>query len=109
MFPESTTMSLLSLLPSVSCLSPLHTLQHIRADMISRKLFLYIIVVIIIFYVSTPEKSQVTMDEEQFKSESFQRAYQYIRRHAQGADLDAFFYRGIPEGTPEDSLKHILK
>ena len=61
-------------------------------------------------YLSHVDKSLVLMDSEEFKGDTYQRVYQYIRRFAAGSDLNAFsFQGGTVEGSPEDCLKLLLK
>jgi hypothetical protein len=57
------------------------------------------------------DKSLVLMDSEEFKSSSYQRVYQYLRRFAAGSDLNVFSFRETakPEGTPENCLDLLLK
>ena len=49
------------------------------------------------------------MDLEEFRSPSYQRVYQYLRRHTMGSNLDAFAYTGLIEGEPKDCLHMILQ
>ena len=48
------------------------------------------------------------MDEEEFRSSTFQRVYQYLRRHIAKYDLDDFLYTGSVEGNPADCLYLLL-
>lgn len=49
------------------------------------------------------------MDEEEFRSETFQRPFQYLKRFFQNQNLDAFQYvQGTVEGTPGQCLQHLL-
>ena len=48
------------------------------------------------------------MDEEEFRSLSFQRAYQYLRRHIAKYSLDDFTFTGAAEGTAYDCLYLLL-
>ena len=53
---------------------------------------------------------QIAMDKDEFGSESFQRVYQYLRRHTAGANMDRFSYtKGSIEGNPCDCLQTILR
>ena len=55
-------------------------------------------------------KSSIVMDGEEFKSEAYQRVYQYLRRHVMNHNLDQFSYsKGSIEGSPSDCLQVILK
>ncbi len=49
------------------------------------------------------------MNDEEFKSNSYQRVYQYIRRFTAKQNLDSFYFNECVEGTPKDCLKIILK
>ncbi len=49
------------------------------------------------------------MDEGEFRSASYQRVYQYIRRHTAGFSLDNFSYNGQVEGTPEECVQLLLR
>ena len=53
--------------------------------------------------------SFVLMDQKEFGSDSYQRVYQYIRRHMNYENLDAFSYAGILEGSPHDCLDLLLR
>ena len=55
------------------------------------------------------DKSVVVMDDEEFKSNSYQRVYQYIRRFTTKQNLDSFSFNGCVEGTPQDCLEIILQ
>uniref|UniRef100_A0A670HUU1 RING-type E3 ubiquitin transferase n=1 Tax=Podarcis muralis TaxID=64176 RepID=A0A670HUU1_PODMU len=49
------------------------------------------------------------IDQEVFRSEAFQRPYQYLRRSSRGDCLDTFQYKeGSVEGTPEECLQMLL-
>ncbi|CAH6776517.1 Rnf213 [Phodopus roborovskii] len=49
------------------------------------------------------------MDLVEFRSEAFQRPYQYLRRFHQSQNLDTFQYEnGSVEGSPEECLQHFL-
>ncbi|XP_053516781.1 E3 ubiquitin-protein ligase RNF213 [Artibeus jamaicensis] len=49
------------------------------------------------------------MDQEEFRSETFQRPFQYLKRFHQKQDLDAFRYQGgRVEGTPGECIQHLL-
>ncbi|XP_071951998.1 E3 ubiquitin-protein ligase rnf213-alpha-like [Antedon mediterranea] len=49
------------------------------------------------------------MDDQLFKSSSFQRPYHYLRGLDQGAHLDAFMYRGRASGTHTECLDTLLR
>uniref|UniRef100_A0A4X1UID3 E3 ubiquitin-protein ligase RNF213 n=1 Tax=Sus scrofa TaxID=9823 RepID=A0A4X1UID3_PIG len=49
------------------------------------------------------------MDEQVFRSETFQRPYQYLRRFHQKENLDLFRYQeGSVEGSPGECIQHLL-
>ncbi|XP_006886389.1 PREDICTED: E3 ubiquitin-protein ligase RNF213 [Elephantulus edwardii] len=49
------------------------------------------------------------MDPTEFRSETFQRPYQYLKRFYQNQNLDMFQYQeGVVEDTPEECLQHLL-
>ena len=53
---------------------------------------------------------RIVMDKKEFESGTFQRVYQYLRRHAAGNNLDRYSYtRGSVEGTPQDCLQILLR
>ncbi|XP_013361468.1 PREDICTED: E3 ubiquitin-protein ligase RNF213 isoform X2 [Chinchilla lanigera] len=59
----------------------------------------------------TPKRRhrQPRMDEREFRSETFQRPYQYLRRFHHKQNLDTFQYQeGSVEGTPEECIQHLL-
>ncbi|XP_016095221.1 E3 ubiquitin-protein ligase rnf213-alpha-like isoform X1 [Sinocyclocheilus grahami] len=47
------------------------------------------------------------MDDQEFKSEAYQRPYQYLHRFYNGVNLDAFMYQGI-EGTHVECLQMLF-
>ena len=53
--------------------------------------------------------SQVLIDEKEFKSCSFQRAVQYLKRTIDGVPLDSFAYTSTIEGTPKQGLTILLR
>lgn len=53
--------------------------------------------------------SLVLMDDLEFKSDPYQRVYQYIRRHTAGQNLDLFCFSGAIEGTMPDCLQLLLQ
>ena len=55
------------------------------------------------------DPSQIGIDNNEFRSSTFQRVYQYLRRHASGQKLDQFRYQKNVEGTTTDCLHHFLK
>ena len=44
-----------------------------------------------------------------FRGTTFQRVYQYLRRHAENADLDNFTFQGRTEGTTTDCLNLFIQ
>ena len=56
------------------------------------------------------DSSLVVMDDIEFKSEPFQRVFQYLRHYSNGSNLDSFcFNKYQVEGPVEDCLKMILQ
>lgn len=56
------------------------------------------------------DRSLVSMDKEEYISESYQRAHQYIWHHDSEDNLDNFDFDGTTfKGTQEDSLDLILE
>ena len=53
--------------------------------------------------------SKIGMDDQEFHSATFQRVYQYLRRHIANMNLDHFQYQTTSEGTPDDCLKLFLQ
>ncbi len=49
------------------------------------------------------------MDDEEFKSNSYQRVYQYIRQFIAKQNLDSFSFNECVEETPQDCLEIILQ
>ncbi|XP_053149440.1 E3 ubiquitin-protein ligase RNF213 [Hemicordylus capensis] len=55
------------------------------------------------------DSSDPGMDQEAFRSEAFQRPFQYLRRSNRNENLDTFKYKeGSVEGTPEECLQLFL-
>ncbi len=49
------------------------------------------------------------MDQNEFKSQMFQRVFQYLRRHIGRLELDSFHYQlGSVESTPKACLEVLL-
>jgi hypothetical protein len=85
--PEHLTLQVLEMLPTVTCVTPKIALSLMSRD-------------------ETDLRDRIAMDEKEFKNETLQRVYQYLRRHAAGNNLDLFSYKsGIIEGTPQDCLE----
>ena len=59
--------------------------------------------------MSTPAPGRILMDLGEFRSATFQRVYQYLRRHLEAINLDTFSYLGTVEGNPADCLKTVLQ
>uniref|UniRef100_A0A8D2D6D2 E3 ubiquitin-protein ligase RNF213 n=1 Tax=Sciurus vulgaris TaxID=55149 RepID=A0A8D2D6D2_SCIVU len=58
-----------------------------------------------------PERNFVEpgMDQREFRSATFQRPYQYLKRFHQKQNLDTFQYQeGSVEGTPGECIQHLL-
>lgn len=49
------------------------------------------------------------MDDVEFRSDPYQRVYQYIRRFDNGCQLDAFSYCQNVEGTKQDCVQLLLR
>ncbi|XP_055448252.1 E3 ubiquitin-protein ligase RNF213 isoform X2 [Psammomys obesus] len=65
----------------------------------------------VIYMELTPGRSHTEpgMDPLEFRSEAFQRPYQYLKRFHQNQNLDTFQYEeGSVEGSPEECLQHLL-
>lgn len=53
---------------------------------------------------------QILVDQGNFRSSSFQRVFQYLRRFTAGANLDSFFYtEGEVDGTPRECVEQLLR
>ena len=91
LLPEHLTLQVLEMLPIVHCVSPKTALSLMSRD-------------------EADTGSRVLMDEKEFESETYQRVYQYLRRHTANSNLDKFFYhRGSVEGSPQDCLETYFK
>ena len=56
------------------------------------------------------ESSLIVMDDGVFKSEPYQRVFQYLRCFTRGANLDSFHFRKCEvEGPAQDCLQMILE
>ena len=81
---------MLEILPSVNCVKPKYALLLMTRDIL--------------------DGGVVVMDKDEFRSEAFQRVYQYLRRHTAKTNLDSFSYsKGSVEGSPHDCLQIILR
>ena len=88
--PEHLTLQVLEMLPTVDCVKP-----KVAFSLMSRD--------------GTDFGDRLVMDQGEFESETFQRVYQYLRRHAAGSNIDTFsYFRGTIEGTPHDCLQSFL-
>ena len=88
--PERFTLTVLDMLPSVNCVTPKRALSLTKCD--------------------TKDLSNILMDGGEFMSESVQRVYQYLRRHAANYNLDRFSYsQGSVEESPFDCLQIVLR
>lgn len=99
------TVDLLSLFPTVKCISPRLAMKTsilgIHMEILSNQHFPLLFCV---------DLSQIGMDDGEFKSSMFQRVYQYLKRHDSSPNLlDQFRYEGKIEGNITDCLQHILK
>jgi len=86
----TSTLSLVSLLPTVECISPQEVLMHLKSGKAS-------------------SEDKVLMDQKEFQSASYQRVYQYLKRHDAGENLDDFIYQSSIEDTPSDCLDIICR
>ncbi|XP_056587886.1 E3 ubiquitin-protein ligase rnf213-alpha-like [Triplophysa dalaica] len=57
--------------------------------------------------LSLMEEDDPLMDDQEFKSEAFQRPYQYLQRFYNNVSLDSFVYQGI-EGTHVECLQMLF-
>ena len=48
------------------------------------------------------------MDDEEFRSSTFQRVYQYLRRHIAKYNLDEYSFTGVVEGSAADCMFLLL-
>ena len=88
--PERFTLSVLELLPSVNAVKP-----KMALSLMSREV---------------QNVQRILMDEDEFKSDTYQRVYQYLRRHVKNSNLSVFTYsQGNIEGTPQDCLNILLR
>ena len=110
-FPESKTMSLMKLMPCVSCLSPHEMLDCLEAEdmCMSAKEYFTSNSHGLFIYIADISHSLVLMDDREFKGAPFQRVYQYIRRYTYGKNLDGFSFSSKIEGTAEDYLELLLQ
>ena len=91
LLPEHFTLQVLEMLPAVHCVSPKTTLSLMAHD-------------------EADTGSRILMDQKEFESETYQRVYQYLRRHTANSNLDRFFYHmGSVEGSPQDCLETYFK
>lgn len=82
-------LSVLEMLPQVNCLSPRNALSLMKSDSV--------------------DANEIMMNENEFKSDHFQRVYQYLHRHSNRADLDRFSYSSVySEGNSQQCIKTIL-
>ncbi|XP_053308819.1 E3 ubiquitin-protein ligase RNF213 [Spea bombifrons] len=76
--------------PKISCRSPKEVLARVTEN-------------------HSKDSGDPEMDTEEFRSECFQRPFQYLVRFQQNRNLDAFIYRkGSVEGTPATCLQMFL-
>jgi len=54
-------------------------------------------------------EDKVLMDQMEFQSASYQRVYQYLKRHDAGENLDDFIYQSSIEDTSADCLDIICR
>ena len=88
--PERFTLSVLEMLPSINAVKP-----KMALSLMSREV---------------QDAKSILMDENEFESDTFQRVYQYLRRHATNSNLSMFTYsKDNVEGTPHDCLNILLR
>ncbi|XP_058231012.1 E3 ubiquitin-protein ligase rnf213-alpha-like [Hemibagrus wyckioides] len=82
----------LEMLPTVKCLSPEETLRHLEQK-------------------GSDDKDYQLMDDREFRSEAFQRTYQYFKIYRQKQDqLEGFSFRpGSVEDSPKEWLECLLQ
>lgn len=80
------------MLPTVKCLSPEETLRHLEQE-------------------GSLDKDYQLMDDSEFRSEAFQRTYQYFKLYRQNQDqLQSFsFIPGSVKDSPKEWLKCLLQ
>ena len=61
------------------------------------------------FFSFFKANSRILMNDEEFKSDSYQRVYQYIRRYRAGKKLDEFNFQETVEGSIENCLELLLE
>ena len=106
MSPAARAMDLLSLLPTDKCISPKLAMEAstLGRDMNNSEWSTYLRTFIHV------DSSQIGMDNEEFENSTFQRVYQYLRRHDSDPNLlDQFKYEGRIEGNITDCLQLFLK
>ena len=80
----------LEILPTVTCVKPKDALS--------------------LMSLAVADSTKIVMDQKTFSSETFQRVYQYLRRHVANRNLDSFaFDHNNIEGTPHDCLQILLR
>ena len=52
---------------------------------------------------------RVLMNDKEFRSNSYQRVYQFIRRYRAGKNIDEFCFENGVEGSAEDCLEMLLE
>ncbi|CAI8017205.1 E3 ubiquitin-protein ligase rnf213-alpha [Geodia barretti] len=88
--PEHLVRKVLEILPTVTCVKPKDALS--------------------LMSLAVADSTKIVMDQKTFSSETFQRVYQYLRRHVANSNLDSFaFDHNNIEGTPHDCLQILLR
>ncbi len=62
----------------------------------------------LLFFIRIAD-SLVLMDNQEFRSDPYQRVYQFIRRFRVGKNLDDFSFKTAIEGTTENCLEMLLE
>ena len=80
----------LEILPTVTCVKPTDALS--------------------LMSLAVADSTKIVRDQKTCSSETFQRVYQYLRRHVANSNLDSFaFDHNNIEGTPHDCLQILLR
>ena len=89
--PECITLQVLEMLPTITCVSPRKALS-----LMSRN--------------TADFRDRILMDQKEFRTEIFQRAYQYLKWYDSNSNLDIFSYtKGSVEGSPKNCLQMLLR
>ena len=95
-------------MPKVECHSPNIVFNYLRT---TKEGYCVVYFVSLIIFIIIDANIR-TFDDIEFKSEQFQRVYQYLKRHSTNAPLDTFTYVHKPESVtekPADCLQLYLQ